>query len=1080
MRPVLLALSAGAVLVATVVTGLRRTGAPRDGGRSAGLPAAVSAQDLAAPLADPWAVPGGHLLSIATAGTTPVERVFGDEGGLIVAPDPSVLRARSRVLSARFHPAPSYGGGIEPGPRRFRLELFDDVAFVGVAERFERSGPGRGLYQGRLENVEGGTFLLAYDGRAVAAAVDVPGRAAYQVRPVGGDRVAVTEVDPAVPLACEAGGGAGEAVGGRAMAPAEAAGARAVARVSAALDVTSPLAADHAPDGTAYGAFGQQGGSGAGLSVTTVDLMVVYTGAASGANGTNGTAGMNATIDLMVGRANAAFLNSRAGVRLRVVHRAQIAYTESGISSTDLTRLSTNGDGFMDSVHAQRTASGADLVTLIVNSLTDPNAGIANIFTGSSEAAFSVVKLSSHDSTFTHEAGHNFGCLHHRAGNSVTGPYGNSTGGGYSFGREFTPAGYPQLRTVMSTASAALRVPYFSNPDVAYLGVATGVPLDQAQPCHNALVIENTKAAVAGYRSTAGNQPPVVSIVSPGHDSEIAALANLTVNATATDSDGTVSRVDFYLLREDFDFGFSYPTNPFPAPVAFALDNAAPYLGNLTQAAAGFPTVVAAATDNGGGVGFATLALAVNPHYTVAALPLPAGFTSQLELRGINAAGRIVGFAESANGTVRACRWDGSTLTELFPLAGDVSSRVFAVDEAGIAYGQSESGNGTQRAVRWDAGSGNATNLSTTLIPGQTLVNLWGVDESSPTRRILTENGTGRRHRTETGNASILPLNANGEAMSVNGTATGYDYDFGAAAWRAFRWSSGSTSTLLAPVGGFVSSWGRAIAPGGAVVGWSAPDAFGYDPTTTRATFWSANSTAATDLGTLGRASSAAHGVNRFEDVVGFTANALPGGFYDPFAFVRRTGQPAADLARLVVPIADALFLSGDAINDSGVIAVTGFDSTTGAYRAYRATPQPGLSQDYWVRRAFTAAQIGNGTAADSADPDRDGLNNIGERAFGLNPLVPESGAARAALPALAHEASDGRLYLTFRRLRAPRDITYTVERSSSLASPSWTASGIEFVGADATDAGHETATYRTAAPAASPREFLRVRITRP
>ncbi|MBU2566729.1 DNRLRE domain-containing protein, partial [Patescibacteria group bacterium] len=43
-----------------------------------------------------------------------------------------------------------------------------------------------------------------------------------------------------------------------------------------------------------------------------------------------------------------------------------------------------------------------------------------------------------------------------------------------------------------------------------------------------------------------GNQPPVVSITSPVNNSEFTAPANFIISADASDSDGTISRVDFY------------------------------------------------------------------------------------------------------------------------------------------------------------------------------------------------------------------------------------------------------------------------------------------------------------------------------------------------------------------------------------------------------------------------------------------------------------------------------------------------------------------------------------------------------
>jgi len=974
-------------------------------------------------------------------------------------------------LAADFQPEPAAGIAV----RYFGFDLFADARVTGVAERFERLGPGRGLYTGRIEGVPGGQFLLAYDGRAVAASIDIPGRSAFQVRPAGGDRVSVIEMHPDHPMSC-----ATEPADAPASAPglAGVAAAQAIAHVRNAMHQADEAAGDHASTGDVYGGLGQQGSSETGLAIQTVDLLFLYTSAAVGANGTNGVAGMNASIDLMVGRANSSMINSGAGVRFRVAHRAlDAAYTETGNSVTEHNRLSTNGDGFLDAAHSLRTTHAADLVTLIVNDLTDGFAGRANIFNGNDTSAFAVVELPAHDSSFTHEAGHLFGCLHNRANNSSNGPKGNSTGGGSSFGYEFAPAGFPLLGTVMNTAAARLRIPYFSNPDVTYLGVATGVALAQPQPCHNADTIEFTKNAIAAFRVAPSNQPPSVTFTAPAHLFEIAALSSVTINATATDADGNVTRVDFYLLRPDSNFGISYGS-PYPATAPAGSDLAAPFQFTATAIPAGYPIVVAAATDNSGAVGFSTLALAANPHFVVSALPLPAGFNASLELRGINSLGRIVGHAGNATGTLRACRWDGSVLTQLDPLAGDPSARAFGVDEGGNVYGQSINAT-TSRAVRWNTGATTATDLSA-LVAGQTLMGALGADESSPTRRILGNRSatSPSAYRAVPGNATALPTNARGLAINADGVVTGYDFD-GVSAFKAMRWSSGSSSTILGQVPGFLSSWGRAIAPTGAVAGWNSPLTNSWSSTNARASFWSANSTSATDLGTVGRNASRAYGINRFEDVVG--TSVLSTGFNtNTAAFLRRAGGPATDLDQFILLPARTRFLSGDAINERGEIAVTGEDTSNGTARAYRLTPMPGLSNDYWTRKTFTAAQISNGTASDAANPDNDDLNNLAERAFGLNPLVADTETARAVLPSVTHQSSDGRLYLTFRRLKAPRDLSYVVERTSSLSTASWTSSGIEQVSIDAFDPGTETATYRTTAPAADPREFLRVRITRP
>jgi len=56
-----------------------------------------------------------------------------------------------------------------------------------------------------------------------------------------------------------------------------------------------------------------------------------------------------------------------------------------------------------------------------------------------------------------------------------------------------------QYRTVMAYAPGT-RIPYFSNPDVTYQGVPTGVPIGQPNEAHNAMVITETRRSRELYR----------------------------------------------------------------------------------------------------------------------------------------------------------------------------------------------------------------------------------------------------------------------------------------------------------------------------------------------------------------------------------------------------------------------------------------------------------------------------------------------------------------------------------------------------------------------------------------------------
>ena len=81
----------------------------------------------------------------------------------------------------------------------------------------------------------------------------------------------------------------------------------------------------------------------------------------------------------------------------------------------------------------------------------------------------------------------------------------------------------------------------------------------------------------------AGNIPPSVSVTSPATGATFTAPANITINATASDSDGSVNKVDFY--RGGTQIG---------------TDTTAPYSVTWSNVAAGSYVLTAVATDNSG------------------------------------------------------------------------------------------------------------------------------------------------------------------------------------------------------------------------------------------------------------------------------------------------------------------------------------------------------------------------------------------------------------------------------------------------------------------------------------------------
>ncbi|MFN0122435.1 MAG: PQQ-dependent sugar dehydrogenase [Blastocatellia bacterium] len=84
---------------------------------------------------------------------------------------------------------------------------------------------------------------------------------------------------------------------------------------------------------------------------------------------------------------------------------------------------------------------------------------------------------------------------------------------------------------------------------------------------------------------TTVNQPPAVSLGSPGEGAVFTAPARIALQATATDSDGAITSVEFYAGNQ-----------------RLSVVNAAPYAYTWADAPAGSYTITARARDNAGGV----------------------------------------------------------------------------------------------------------------------------------------------------------------------------------------------------------------------------------------------------------------------------------------------------------------------------------------------------------------------------------------------------------------------------------------------------------------------------------------------
>ena len=251
------------------------------------------------------------------------------------------------------------------------------------------------------------------------------------------------------------------------------------------------------------------GTRGRSSGAVTIDVLVVFTSAASTVAGGDGV--VAALAQAAIDEGNTAYAASGVSHRLRLVGARPVAYTESGSNSTDLTRLTTPGDGFADEVHATRDELGADVVVMF---LGDGNfAGTAWQMTAARFApelmegfgfAVVVVDFALGDWVVAHELGHILGADHDPDNRLAPGGSGVFP---YSLGyRE--PGSF---RTIMAYPCRAgcVQVGHFSNPAVLFAGEPTG-----SADADNAATINATAATVAAFRPTQV-LPPVLGPLDP-------------------------------------------------------------------------------------------------------------------------------------------------------------------------------------------------------------------------------------------------------------------------------------------------------------------------------------------------------------------------------------------------------------------------------------------------------------------------------------------------------------------------------------------------------------------------------------
>ena len=411
-------------------------------------------------------------LTLLLAGLGPVHQVINaaETAGLFISlsdsqtardrgarVDPTDLRSRFVRINWDMIGDPSRMAQTQPSrANRIDLNLFEDASFNAVLDRREVRSPAIFTWFGHIDGVERSQVTLVIEGGVIVGNVRVED-SYFQVRYVGADLHVIQQIDES----------------------------------------------RFPPDGGPIPVYVPAQGAIQGLDITaadngsTFDVLVVYTPAARVAAG--GTTAMNALINLAVAETNTAY--SRSGVipRLRLVHREEVAYTESGDFATDLNRLTAASDGFMDNVHTLRNAHGADLVSLIVEGTS--LCGLAWLMTNQSNAfeafAFSVVAriCATGNYSFGHELGHNMGLQHDRADAPADGVF------SFSHGYVDAPHGFRDIMGVATSCGGCMRIQNFSNPSVTFNGFPTGIPQLSPQSADAAASLNGTAFTVANWRA---------------------------------------------------------------------------------------------------------------------------------------------------------------------------------------------------------------------------------------------------------------------------------------------------------------------------------------------------------------------------------------------------------------------------------------------------------------------------------------------------------------------------------------------------------------------------------------------------
>ncbi|MEZ5395945.1 MAG: Ig-like domain-containing protein [Bryobacterales bacterium] len=277
-----------------------------------------------------------------------------------------------------------------------------------------------------------------------------------------------------------------------------------------------------------------------------VDILVVYTSAARRAAG--GSQTIQDHIQLAIDEANASFVSSNTQMQYRLVGMAEMNFSGSPAPNGSFLDQVTSNE---PDLQALRSYYGADMVSVWVENTAGGTVGIAWLNPGApfdfTDYGYGIVTQSYSNGpfyTFAHEGGHNLGGAHDRDHASTQGAF------SYSYGYQYKPSTGIGFYTIMSYSggcSSCSSINRWSNPDLLYNGVPTGVPQLDPLAADNAATLRQIAPSVAGLIAP---QSPPPNHAPTANDQTLSAFSSIDKVITLTGSDADNDALEFEILTQ--------------------------------------------------------------------------------------------------------------------------------------------------------------------------------------------------------------------------------------------------------------------------------------------------------------------------------------------------------------------------------------------------------------------------------------------------------------------------------------------------------------------------------------------------